>query len=145
MNMARYQNGLLTLYTDFSYRIPSNSTFNSWYTCKGPFMTLWKFGFERAAKEVHLQFNQVQTKCTPVVNKWKHNSSRMHDFTYVRTEVNWKHIMWVLSWVEFILLPTCLENRENTAGGIRHADHVAPSIPTSWQSLRRQEAVARSV
>jgi hypothetical protein len=34
---------------------------------------------------------------------------------------------------------------ENTAGGIRHADHVAPSIPTSWQSLRRQAAVARSV
>jgi hypothetical protein len=35
--------------------------------------------------------------------------------------------------------------RENTAGGIRHADHVAPSIRTSWQSLRRQAAVARSV
>jgi hypothetical protein len=32
-----------------------------------------------------------------------------------------------------------------TAGGIRHADHVAPSIRTSWQSLRRQAAVARSV
>jgi hypothetical protein len=31
----------------------------------------------------------------------------------------------------------------NTAGGIRHADHVAPSIRTSWQSLRRQAAVAR--
>jgi hypothetical protein len=34
---------------------------------------------------------------------------------------------------------------ENTAGGIRHADHVAPSIRTSWQPLRRQAAVARSV
>jgi hypothetical protein len=35
---------------------------------------------------------------------------------------------------------------ENTAGGIRHADHVAPSIRTSWQSFRRQAAaVARSV
>jgi hypothetical protein len=34
---------------------------------------------------------------------------------------------------------------ENTAGGIRHADHVAPSICKSWQSLRRQAAVARSV
>jgi hypothetical protein len=34
---------------------------------------------------------------------------------------------------------------ENTAGGIRHADHVAPSIRTSWQSLHRQAAVARSV
>jgi hypothetical protein len=33
----------------------------------------------------------------------------------------------------------------NTAGGIRHADHVAPSIRTSWQTLRRQAAVARSV
>jgi hypothetical protein len=32
---------------------------------------------------------------------------------------------------------------ENTAGGIRHADHVAPSIRTSWQSHRRQAAVAR--
>jgi hypothetical protein len=29
--------------------------------------------------------------------------------------------------------------------GIRHADHVAPSIRKSWQSLRRQAAVARSV
>jgi hypothetical protein len=34
---------------------------------------------------------------------------------------------------------------ENTAGGIRHADHVAPSIRKSWQSLRRQAAAARSV
>jgi hypothetical protein len=40
---------------------------------------------------------------------------------------------------------SCLENRENTAGGIRHADHVASSIRTSWQSLHRQAAVARSV
>jgi hypothetical protein len=40
---------------------------------------------------------------------------------------------------------SCLENRENTAGGIRHADHVAPSIRTSMQSLHRQAAVARSV
>jgi hypothetical protein len=39
---------------------------------------------------------------------------------------------------------SCLENRE-TAGGIRHADHVELSVRTSWQSLRRQEAVARSV
>jgi hypothetical protein len=34
---------------------------------------------------------------------------------------------------------------ENTAEGIRHADHVAPSIRKTWQSLRRQAAVARSV
>jgi hypothetical protein len=34
---------------------------------------------------------------------------------------------------------------ENTAVGIRHADHVAPSIRKSWQSLRRQAAVSRSV
>jgi hypothetical protein len=34
---------------------------------------------------------------------------------------------------------------ENTAVGIRHADHVAPSIRKSWQSLRQQAAVARSV
>jgi hypothetical protein len=34
---------------------------------------------------------------------------------------------------------------ENTAVGICHADHVAPSIRTIWQSLRRQAAVARSV
>jgi hypothetical protein len=34
---------------------------------------------------------------------------------------------------------------ENTAVGIRHADHVAPSLLKSWQSLRRQAAVARSV
>jgi hypothetical protein len=33
----------------------------------------------------------------------------------------------------------------NMAGGIRYADHVAPSIRKSWQSLRRQSAVARSV
>jgi hypothetical protein len=34
---------------------------------------------------------------------------------------------------------------ENTAVGNRHADHVAPSIRKSRQSLRRQAAVARSV
>jgi hypothetical protein len=34
---------------------------------------------------------------------------------------------------------------ENTAVGIRHADHVASFIRKSWQSLRRQSAVARSV
>jgi hypothetical protein len=34
---------------------------------------------------------------------------------------------------------------ENAAVGIRHADHVAPSIRKSWQSPRRQAAVARSV
>jgi hypothetical protein len=34
---------------------------------------------------------------------------------------------------------------EKTAAGIRHADHVALSIRTSWQSLRRQAVVARSV
>jgi hypothetical protein len=33
---------------------------------------------------------------------------------------------------------------ENRALGIRHADHVTPSIRKSWQSLRRQAAVARS-
>jgi hypothetical protein len=34
---------------------------------------------------------------------------------------------------------------ENTAVRIRHAAHVVPSIRKSWQSLRRQAAVARSV
>jgi hypothetical protein len=34
---------------------------------------------------------------------------------------------------------------ENTAVGIRHADHVALFIRRSLQSLRRQAAVARSV
>jgi hypothetical protein len=38
-----------------------------------------------------------------------------------------------------------VKKTENTAVGIRHADHVAPSIRKSWQSLRRQAAVARSV
>jgi hypothetical protein len=38
-----------------------------------------------------------------------------------------------------------VEKTETTAVGIRHADHVAPSIRKSWQSLRRQAAVARSV
>jgi hypothetical protein len=33
---------------------------------------------------------------------------------------------------------------DNTDVGIRHADHVAPSIRKSWQSLRREAAVARS-
>jgi hypothetical protein len=37
-----------------------------------------------------------------------------------------------------------VQKTENTAVGIRHADHVAPSIRKSWQSLRRQAAVARS-
>jgi hypothetical protein len=34
---------------------------------------------------------------------------------------------------------------ENTAVGIHHADHVAPSIRRSWQLLRRQAAVVRPV
>jgi hypothetical protein len=38
-----------------------------------------------------------------------------------------------------------LQKTENTAVGICHADHVAPSIRKSWQSLCRQAVVARSV
>jgi hypothetical protein len=38
-----------------------------------------------------------------------------------------------------------VKKTENTAVGICHADHVAPSIRKSSQSLRRQVAVARSV
>jgi hypothetical protein len=38
-----------------------------------------------------------------------------------------------------------VKKTENTAVGIRPVDHVAPSIRKSWQSLRRQAAVARSV
>jgi hypothetical protein len=34
---------------------------------------------------------------------------------------------------------------ENTALGIRRADHVAPSVHKSWTKLRRQAAVAQSV
>jgi hypothetical protein len=38
-----------------------------------------------------------------------------------------------------------ISKTENTAVGIRHAGRVAPFIRKSWQSLRRQAAVARSV
>jgi hypothetical protein len=38
-----------------------------------------------------------------------------------------------------------VQKTENTAVGIRHADHVAPFNRKRWQSLRRQAAVARSV
>jgi hypothetical protein len=38
-----------------------------------------------------------------------------------------------------------VKKTENMAEGIRHADHVSSSIRTSWQSLRRQAAVARTV
>jgi hypothetical protein len=38
-----------------------------------------------------------------------------------------------------------VKKTKNTAVGIRYADHVAPFIRKSWQSLRRQAAVARSV
>jgi hypothetical protein len=38
-----------------------------------------------------------------------------------------------------------VEKTENTDVGIRHADHVAPFVRKSWQLLRRQAAVARSV
>jgi hypothetical protein len=38
-----------------------------------------------------------------------------------------------------------VQKTENTAVWIRHADHVAPPISNSWQSLRRQAVVARSV
>jgi hypothetical protein len=34
---------------------------------------------------------------------------------------------------------------KTTAVGIRHADHVAPFIRKSWQSLPQQAVVARSV
>jgi hypothetical protein len=34
---------------------------------------------------------------------------------------------------------------DNTAVGMRQADHITLSIRKSWQSLRRQAAVARSV
>jgi hypothetical protein len=36
----------------------------------------------------------------------------------------------------------CLESREYGILGIRHADHVAPSIRKSWNELRQQAAVA---
>jgi hypothetical protein len=38
-----------------------------------------------------------------------------------------------------------VQKTENTAVGIRHSDHVAPFIRKSWQPLRREAAVARSV
>jgi hypothetical protein len=38
-----------------------------------------------------------------------------------------------------------VQKTENTAVGIRHADHVAPFTRKSWQSLRWQAAIARSV
>jgi hypothetical protein len=38
-----------------------------------------------------------------------------------------------------------VKKTENTAVGTRHADHVAPFIRKSWQPLRREAAVARSV
>jgi hypothetical protein len=38
-----------------------------------------------------------------------------------------------------------VQKTENTAVGIRHVAYMAPSIRKSWQSLRRQAAVARSV
>jgi hypothetical protein len=38
-----------------------------------------------------------------------------------------------------------VKKTENTAIGIRQADHVAPSIRRSWHQLRQQAAVAWSV
>jgi hypothetical protein len=38
-----------------------------------------------------------------------------------------------------------VQKAENTAVGNRHADHVSPFIRKSWQSFRREAAVARSV
>jgi hypothetical protein len=38
-----------------------------------------------------------------------------------------------------------VQKTDNMDVGIRHSDRVAPSIRKSWQSLRRQAAVARSV
>jgi hypothetical protein len=38
-----------------------------------------------------------------------------------------------------------VQKTETKAVWIRHADHVAPCIRKSWQSLRRQAAGARSV
>jgi hypothetical protein len=44
-----------------------------------------------------------------------------------------------------IKVPAPVYKTENTAVGIRRGDQVAPSILKSWQLLRRQAAVARSV
>jgi methyl coenzyme M reductase subunit C-like uncharacterized protein (methanogenesis marker protein 7) len=38
-----------------------------------------------------------------------------------------------------------VKKSEITVVGFRHADHMAPSISKSWNYLRRQAAVARSV
>jgi hypothetical protein len=38
-----------------------------------------------------------------------------------------------------------VQKTENTAVGVCHADHVAPFIRKSWQTLCRKAAVARSV
>jgi hypothetical protein len=68
-----------------------------------------------------------------------------------------KKLYWLqgLKLLEFIDVPSsCPSNSPDhfwfsssvaTAVEIRQADHVAPSIRKSWQSLRRQAAVARSV
>jgi hypothetical protein len=36
-----------------------------------------------------------------------------------------------------------IEKTENTAGEIRHADHVAPCIRTSWQSVDKRRSLGR--
>jgi hypothetical protein len=77
---------------------------------------------------------------------------------YISYEIFWKYIyfLWAVKRGPLSLVSTTEElldrkvaapvkKTENTAGGIHHADHVAPSVRTSWQSLRRQAAVARSV
>jgi hypothetical protein len=36
-----------------------------------------------------------------------------------------------------------VQKTENTAGGIRHADHVAPSIRTSWRFADKRRSLGR--
>jgi hypothetical protein len=47
------------------------------------------------------------------------------------------------TWKKKVVAP--VQKVENTAVGIRHANHVAASIRKSWYYLRRQAAVSRSV
>jgi hypothetical protein len=78
----------------------------------------------------------------------KHTHTVSHARTHARTHTSVTPVGNVTGWsvISYIHFYTIsgLES-ENKAAGIRHADHVAPSIRKRWHELSRQAAIVRSV
>jgi hypothetical protein len=88
---------------------------------------------ERNATIIHSVLSTISTKSTKS-NYYKLLHLYLSGLRHLHNQLYYKYHGTVLS-----------RKIENTAVGIRHADHVTPSFHKSWQSLSRQAAVARPV